>query len=409
MEYIDTGERDPDLTLYRWLSDRFPYATYFSCQTGYFRADGLHPFAPDVTRILESNGEVRLVIGANEDSISSDDLAYVLDLIEGHDDRASIVLVSADDVLMHSKTFYLELENERRCALVGSANLTEPGLAANIEAGLGLDWQQDSGAPFDQIKAAIEAWRIGGRPNAYLLSRGNLPELIAQGIVDRPRPVRPVEPTPTRRRRRSLFPPLGRLIRIQRRPRRRTRRPVISRTAPVQLGSAAPLPAGMVGIVKKLSRLDTKGFRGEPGTPYVALPLIFRDHLPMAPFGRNREPRIDVAIEARLDSALDQVVSSGTASTNITGVGLGTTHTSHRDLRLNILRAIVDGIRYVAGQVGAAEPAQGDVLAIEVVNEDHLRLTFITEEPLRSRLRGLCTESGNSWGWLQDGAIPGWA
>ena len=33
MRYLDTGGRDPDHSLYRWLAQTLPRASYFACQT----------------------------------------------------------------------------------------------------------------------------------------------------------------------------------------------------------------------------------------------------------------------------------------------------------------------------------------------------------------------------------------
>ncbi|MEX2196239.1 MAG: hypothetical protein WD844_13215 [Thermoleophilaceae bacterium] len=171
----------------------------------------------------------------------------------------------------------------------------------------------------------------------------------------------------------------------------------------------------MAGIVKILSEQDLKGLRGERGTAYIALPRALAPHVPMRPAGKNREPRLDVAVEARLDTAPDDTVMSGTATTNITHVGMGERRTGHADLRFNILTAVSRGIVALAARRDVAEPAGGDTLAVEFLDEGRfVRATFATRDPFRDQLRQLCTELDDAedptsgWGWLPAGVVPPW-
>lgn len=196
---------------------------------------------------------------------------------------------------------------------------------------------------------------------------------------------------------------MGPIIRIPRR-----RRSSAAKSVPqISVKGGAALPSGVVGVIKRLSRLDTKGFRGEPGTPYVSLPSDLLPHLPTVKSGRNAEPRWDVLLYARLHLNLGVVIDSGSNSTNITGVGYGSRRTSHKDLRLNMLRVVVHGIEYSATSVGEKSPRQGDVLVVEFVpGQDALRLTFVTDDPLKTKLSSIC--GSKSWAWLSSGVMPRW-
>lgn len=401
VEYLDTGGRDPAKTLHSWLSSKLPAATYFGCQSGYFTADALYAFEGDVRAILDGGGEVRLVLGANEDELSASDLNDALDLLEPYGAQASITIVSAVDVLVHPKTFYVERAGGELAAVVGSANLTGSGLGANIEACLAISSTSEPTAPFDEIKDAIEAW-LHGHPNARLLDRALVPQLAAAAVIDRPRRSRPMP----RRSLRRLFPALGRVVSVPRRARSKApAAPVVG--PPLTLGSAKPFPPGAVGIVKRLSKLDTKGFRAEGGTLYMAMPRDLMPLLPTSPSGKNNEPRVDVTVEARLASVPGLTVSSGANPTNITGVGYGTPQKSHKDVRFNILKPIVSGIEYIAANAGVATPGVGDFAAVEFDAGGHAtRVTFIIDDPLKSQLDQLCGTS--SWAWLPTGLVPPW-
>jgi phosphatidylserine/phosphatidylglycerophosphate/cardiolipin synthase-like enzyme len=167
VRYLDTGSRDPDDTLYRWLARVLPDAIHFGVQTGYFSYDALFALQNELEALLQRQGSIHLVVGANESGVRQDDLEAVLDLYDSAalpGSNCTLTLVAADDVLMHSKTFYVEQTTGRRHALVGSANLTNPGISRNLEAAIALDSDSDPNAPFSEIRAAIERWRNSESP-----------------------------------------------------------------------------------------------------------------------------------------------------------------------------------------------------------------------------------------------------
>ena len=412
MRYLDTGGRDPDHSLYRWLAQTLPRASYFACQTGYFSGDGIYPLEQQFRDLLAVPGEMHLVVGANEAGIRSGDLTYVLDLYESAPSAAktSLTVVAADDLLMHPKTYYVEHTDGRRSALVGSVNLTHPGLSRNVEAALALDSVDDPTAPFDQIRDAVLAWTSGSRVNAHAVDRAAIATLIVEGLLDAPRRMMASSPS-ARKARGKRFPAMGALLPLPRRsrplaPRAKVARPTQNR--PVPAGTLSTLPTGAIGIIKRLSSLDTKAFRGEGGTAYVALPGDVAPYLPMTPAGSNGEPRLDVAIEARLDSVPDQVATSGIAGTNITHVGQGTRRVSHSDLRLNYLNAIRMGVQYVADTAKVPLPGKGDLAAIEFLDGARVRMTFISNPESIANLAALLDERAHSWGWLPPDVIGPW-
>ncbi len=364
--------------------------------------------------MLGSGGRLDLVIGANEDRLSAPDLEDTLDLLVGYiPGNASFTLVGARDALFHPKTYYVELVSGERHAAVGSGNFTIPGIGHHVEACLLLDDTQDDPGVLDQVRDAILRWdakAVSGATEARPITDSYIRELEAERIID-PAPV------PLSRGRRgsrtatgqSSFPAIAR---IPGAPQRRTLPRPRRTPAPGQLvGAAVAFPPNTVGIVKRLSNTDVKGFVGEPGTPYIALPPAatdLADKLPMRPFGTHGEPRLDVVIEARLATAPADVVTSGSDPANITHVGMGTTNRSNVDLRFNILHGVVSGLVYAATQRGVALPAATDALAIEFLNGGReARLTFATTEPLRSSLLSHLI-AGRAWGWLPSGVVPSW-
>ncbi len=388
-----------------------PTATRFACQTGYFRYSALAEIEGDVRRILGSGGRIDLVVGANEQRLAATDLEDALDLIAAAiSTQASFTLVAATDALFHPKTYYCEDADGTRHALVGSANLTVPGIGHNIESCLALRSDEDGNTVLNEIRDAIMEWPEKARRrsrNAKRITPLLIRKLAAERTIAPSRRAAEVgagNVTP-----RSRFGRLARIVGAPARPRRRRRRttPPVERLA----ASVVPFPTGTVGVFKILSSLDLKGFAGGAGTPYVALspnPRYLAARLPMRSFGKRGEPRLDVFIEARLDSALRDVVNSGTDPSNITHVGMGRTRKSNPDLRLNVLHGVIAGLIHVGTQRRAPMPNPGDALAIEFLEGGRtLHLTFATRDPLRSALLNLPL-TGRTWGWLPAGVVPPW-
>lgn len=413
VRYLDSGSRRPADTLYTWLLKVLPDATYVGCQTGYFAYDGIYPLETHFVNLLHRPGELRLVVGANESSIRKADLEDVLDLFDQAPGNhlKSIVVAAADDVLMHPKTFYVERADGTKHAFIGSANLTHSGLSRNIEAGLAIDSVNDPAAPFQDIRAAIEKWHLVSTANAHRVTRKNLSKLVADGVLDQPRPPRAPQVPKIRQNRAKTFPSLGAILRLPRKPRPVAPTTPVKRSAtpaPAPLGTLGTLPNGAVGIIKRLTRLDTKGFNGGTGTLYIALPRVLATNLPMTPSGQNQEPRVDVSVEARIDTVPGEVVLSGPSPTNITHVGAGTPATSHTDLRFNYLTAVKRGIEGLASANSVKAPKEDDLVAIEFIAGVRLRVTFVTEQSAITSLTPLLDQRGNSWGWLPPAIIAPW-
>jgi PLD-like domain len=412
VRYLDSGDRAAGSTARQWLQQILPSATAFACQTGYFRAAALTEHADVLRAMLDAGGTFRLAVGVNEDHIVANDLVAVLDIIEPWlGSTAHLLVVGGTDALFHPKTYYCELLDGSRQALIGSSNLTKAGLGQNIEANIVISSADDGSAEvLDAVHDAIVAWNTPQRTsNIRLIDRAGINDLIARRIIEPSEYSSPPQRNGRQRSERSAFPTFGRIFPWSiRQPRPPRRTPIVK-----SLSGAQEFPPGSVGIVKMLSpNLDVKGFYGGSGTPYVALPAAIAPYLPMTPYGNNREPRLDLAIEARLDGALNEPVLSGGDPTNVTWVGKGTTGSSHSDLRLNVLHTVIHSLTYIHSVAGAVLPAGGDALAIEFLDGGRfIRLTYATADPLRTQLLALCTEGRrltSGWGWLPPNVVPEW-
>lgn len=409
LRYVDSASRSLADTMHGWLAQHMPSATQFACQTGYFRFDALEPHATDIRRMLDAGGRFDLVVGLNEDRIIASDLEDTLAIINPWmPATASFTLVGASNGLFHPKTYYAALSGGRQVAAVGSANLTLPGVGHHVEACVFLDDAEDDAAVIDAIRSAIVAWReraMTGSEDARQVSSDLISEFAAERVID-PAAL----PSRTRRSRgsRSHFPPL---MPIEGAP-QRSRSPRPKKAPPIRQLSGAPseFPAGMVGVVKRLSRTDVKGFEARPGTPYVALPpnpAEFAARLPLKPQGVHDEPRLDCIVEARLDCDLFEVAYSGTDVASIIHVGMGKTQRSNVDLRMNLPHSLHDKLLQVAFRSKVNPPSEGDAAAIEFLDSGRVvRLTIASGEPMKAVLLELCGEK--RWGWLPAGVTPPW-
>jgi hypothetical protein len=407
VRYVDSRSRDAKDTLYAWLAEHLPDAIHFAAQTGYFRFNALDPFLEDILRILQTGGRFDLVIGANEDRLSAEDLDALLDLVGSYvPAQASLTLVGSRDGLFHPKSYFVETKTNRH-ALVGSGNLTHPGSGHNIEAFLEVD---DGDAPSipDSIRQAIVAWRDEATKTgiARPLTRRLIQEFLAHRAID-PVALSDLESPKRGPSDRAEFPSLPKIKGLA----ARRRSPGRSGSLRRLRGAQKAFPPGKIGVVKRLSATDVKGFAGRRGT--IHLSLGARDApvarcLPMEAYGSNGEPRVDLAVEARLDQALEDVVTSGTDSTNITHVGVGLRQNSNPDLRFNLLHRVIDGLGATASRHGIDVPKPGDAAAIELTESGRLaRVTFATTDPLRSDLLAQ-VQAGRAWGWLDSHGLPRW-
>ncbi|HEX7135536.1 MAG TPA: hypothetical protein VF228_23370 [Iamia sp.] len=83
MRYIDSGSRDADSTLGRWLRRVMiddEDVVELRWQTAFFSADILGYFAPLLARLREQSGTIHLLIGSNDGTTQAADLEVLLRL-----------------------------------------------------------------------------------------------------------------------------------------------------------------------------------------------------------------------------------------------------------------------------------------------------------------------------------------
>jgi len=161
MKYIDSGIREAEQTVGFWMKSTVESKIReFRCQAGYFTLDGSSLLLPLLKQCAADGNVVRLVLGSNGGVTLASHIAFIAGTLGVPKANVSLGVVSFDNCLFHPKVYHFVREDGSQTAYVGSANLTEPGIAgANVEAGLILDsGAGDDLAILKEIEARIENW-----------------------------------------------------------------------------------------------------------------------------------------------------------------------------------------------------------------------------------------------------------
>ena len=193
MKYFDSGERNPEHTLARWLENALSEGvSELRLQTGFFSLDGIGLLIPALDPCKHNDLPTRLLIGSNDAGTLKDDVVGLVDAIGIPRNGAQLGIVSYDGAFFHPKTYYIKRPDGSEAAFVGSANLTTSGLVLHVEAGIALD-TRDGDAPdhLSQIAAAIDSWFSQNRVGMTSISGlAAVDTLATSGVLAVTRPAR---------------------------------------------------------------------------------------------------------------------------------------------------------------------------------------------------------------------------
>jgi hypothetical protein len=301
MRYIDSGSRDQNQTLGVWFQSEFTGSvSEIRWQSGFFTSEPLGLLVPTLQHAAGSNGAVNILIGSNDPGTLRADVDNLVQILGLPRANVHLGVVQYGNAFFHPKTYHLRRADGSQCAYVGSANFTGSGVGSlHVEAGILLDTRDgDPAGVLDAIAASVDEWFASNRDGLHVINdAADVNRLVTEGVLAialPPRPVAPPPPTsgtgttaglvpPTRPRLRALvsLPPLPSG------PTPPTATVPISATAasgvvsvnrpnlpahiffdPAATGptsgvaalSGQALPAGMVGLVIRLTRDDTRVF-----------------------------------------------------------------------------------------------------------------------------------------------------
>lgn len=414
VRYLDTNSRQPEDTLYAWLTQQLREGMFFACQTGFFAKSGVVLIADELRALLERGGEMHIVIGGNQGAVTRPDLEALLDIIGPFGDSHSITMALFPNVLFHPKTYYIEDRFGVRHVYIGSANFTADGLTRHIEAGLCFDSQTDPGAPFDAVRDAIAAWRTPNNPNTIQVERENLEQLESDGILGTvaARTTSNAEGRAAGVHPPGRFPPLPPLLRLS--PRLHAAEPPLPSvssapnwptilpaarpsvplpnypayllfapypTAPTvgaEALSGASLKDNAPGLIVRLSKDTARHFSGGTGTANLSIPVATVGTFRFGMFsGKFERPRVEFGLRIRYLAANDSV-EVPTSRTNIMAYGFDAGESSHGDLRM-VIPAAAKSLSHELQGRGLPLPAPGHVALLEwpTPSAPDFRLSFL--------------------------------
>jgi len=144
------------------------------------RRSGTRHLLPALRGFVQSGGRVRFGVGIDIENTSVEGLSDLLSLEQLGDCRTTICHNEASPTF-HPKLYLLRADNDARL-IVGSNNITEPGLFTNTEASLQIDLGSNDDLVLDAL-AAIDSWADVENGLARILDNALLQELQNEGYI----------------------------------------------------------------------------------------------------------------------------------------------------------------------------------------------------------------------------------
>lgn len=449
MKYLDTGSRDPEQALAKWLETLdASEVEELRIQSGFFSIGGIGLLLPIFAEHVEQVRTTRILIGSNDGGTLRSDVLGLAGYMGIPRENASLGVVNFGNAYFHPKTYHVRRSDGSQVAYVGSANLSAAGLALHVEAGVSLDTREnDKEQHLSAIAMAIDAWFIENRDGLHLIedieSVDNLVAAKVLAAAPKPRPTPSEEkPTSSSASAKPGLKPIVDLPPVKMEaapsddepqenqvqdalneagfvisPAANTALPQAQTSAPAgatnkavpkngfpqyllfdpgataaTAGAAAltgtALPSAAVGLIVQLNLDSARHFMGGKGTANISIPIATIGTIRFGIFGVHARPRAEFPLEYRYVSA-SKTFYGGPVGTNIQGYGYTATESGHVDIRMLVpadIRAFGDMIK----KAGLPVPTNGNFAFLEwpTMGSPVFRLTFL--EPAS----GLATNAG---------------
>ena len=365
MRYIDSGNRQPQDAVGRWLEDEAQKApAELRLQSGFFGADGLAVLLPAFPGLRGTDGLTRAVIGSNNCETLAGDISILASELGLGRPNAHLGVVAYANGFFHPKTYHFRRSDGSQTAYVGSANLSGLGISGqHIEAGIILDTASgDPAAILDDIARAVDAWWSGTTSGFYgVLSAADITSLTSRGIL-RSSPAPTTRAAPTASSAGGTGPALPSLRPLMNLTRVRNQTPSPASTAaPTATPSSGPavssvaitaslptatvspyppyvlfapnantptvgpnaltgalLPGNAIGLIIRLNRDNARHWMGGVGTANLSVPVAVMQTLRFGMFKRKFDrPRAEFTLEMRYWTPNRQVRAVSTRSGSI--------------------------------------------------------------------------------------------
>jgi HKD family nuclease len=462
MRYLDTGSRDPDQCLAKWLESILcDDIDEIRLQSGFFSANALGIFVPVFEKSRQEDRPVRVLVGSNDGATLRDDIAALSNLIGLPRKNGRLGIVRFAGSYFHPKTYHFRRVDGTEAAFVGSANLTMNGLSLHVEAGITLDTREgDLASQTATIAQAIDQWFDNDREGLVLIDETtSLEDLVASGVLSAVPPPHPAGASTTVGGAQSSIPRLKRLVSLPNfavtpssiaaaggtgvaaatpPPLPVAALPIQSSllsapkqglqpyflfdpaaTGPTKDGLAltgATLPSGVAGLILQLNKDSARYFSAGEGTANISLPIATVGTIRFGVYhGKYLRPRAEFKVRARYITN-NQILSIGIMDTNVMGYGVDPAEPGHSDIRMLVPKRVIDIIPSLQQQ-GLPIPKVGDFAFLEWPNPalPMFRLSFLgngsTEALQASALFQAATSANALVGgacWLSGGVSPAW-
>lgn len=156
----------------RWLA--------FEAGVAWIRRSGTKHLLPPFIDFLKRGGEIRITVGVDIDNTSQEGLEDLLSLREYGQADIYIYHNEAGGIF-HPKVYLLTNQIDAKL-IVGSNNLTEPGLFVNVEACLEINTDVDDPVIIE-ARRVLASWRAPSSNLVLPLDERTLQDLVQEGYV----------------------------------------------------------------------------------------------------------------------------------------------------------------------------------------------------------------------------------
>lgn len=153
----------------------------FAVGVAWARENAVASLTPVLRQFLEAGGTFRITVGIGLQGTSREALELLLELETFGDSESFVYHNEAHEETFHPKIFLFTAQDRARL-IVGSSNLTDGGLATNIEAAIDLESPIDGAAVVQAAQCLAELRNIGDS-RVRRLNKAFLAELLAASYV----------------------------------------------------------------------------------------------------------------------------------------------------------------------------------------------------------------------------------
>lgn len=182
IQFIAQGLNDQSKTVGKYLCSSFQDENYnkFFCFSAFTKLSGLNIIKDDLQTVRKRYKSIKFFLGITEKGTSKEALEFLI-----NEEFETFTFCTSSPIIFHPKIYLFEGENVTRI-IVGSSNLTRPGLFDNVEASTVVEFSNSDkrGHTFkNEILNYFSEIFNGNDPNTEKLTNETLQRFIDAGFV----------------------------------------------------------------------------------------------------------------------------------------------------------------------------------------------------------------------------------